>query len=170
MKKILLIVAFFIGLTMYGQRQFEMNLGAPIGDAGEYYSFAGHLNFNYMFNINDNLKLGPAFGVLYYFGKTIEDPYGDTFKGSNQLILPVTIKGEYTFNERYVVGLNVGYAINLGNEFSEGGLHYRPSFGYRLTEKITAQASFSTINVADVSSSLGYSSFSHFGLGMVFSK
>ena len=159
MKKILLVLAFITGgFFMNAQTQYEVNAAFPTGFFGSYYNFGADFKINYLFSVGDDAHVGPSVGVLMYFGKDIEEG----FDIDNSTFLPVGVSGQYVFEERFVGGLNLGYAIHFTpDEPRNGGFYYRPTVGYKITERMTAQVSYSGI-------SRDGATLSHFGLGLVF--
>lgn len=81
--------------------------------------------------------------------------------------IPVSIAGRYAITNKFIFGIDLGYAFNAsntniisyGNEKydSNGGIYFRPMIGYKINEKIMLKASytgvilngknFSTVNV-----------------------
>lgn len=155
-KRILILFALVASLCANAQVQTEINVGLPTGDAADIISFGVDVRANYMFPVTDEFKLGPSVGLLFYVGKEDSD--------DGEIYLPVSLRGEYTFSERFVTGLDVGYAFRFSLEEEGGnGVYFKPTFGYLITERFAAQVSYSVISADG-------GSLSHFGLGFVFSK
>ena len=157
MKKIVLVLAFIAGgFFANAQTQYEINAALPTGDFGDFYSFGADIRVNYLFSVGDNAHVGPSIGMLLYFGKDF-----DGIEVDNVTFLPLTVNGQYVFEDRFVGGLNLGYAVHFTAEDNRsGGFYYRPTFGYKITEKMTAQVSYSGI-------SRDGGTLSSFGLGIV---
>lgn len=167
--RILILFALIANLCVSAQTQTELNIGFPTGDSSNIYSMGVDIRGNYMFSITDELTVGPSLGVLLYIGKKYDDSIllASTKERYNALLcFPLAVRGEYTFSESFVTGLGIGYAYCFDVEEGDigaNGFYIRPSLGYLITERLVAQASYSSI------SSNG-AAVSHFGLGLVFSK
>jgi len=165
MKKVLVLFALIAAFYGNAQTQTELNVGLPTGDSADFVSLGIGLKANYMFPVTDEIKVGPSAGILVYFGKDQEQTIGSqtyTVEVDPFSYVPLAAAGEYTIDERFVLGLDLGYALSFGED-REGGFYYRPNFGYLITEKFTAQLAYSAI-------SANGGTISHFGLGLVFSK
>lgn len=171
MKKIVLLFILIASLSIQAQRQTEINIGLPVGDFSKFYSLSADINFNYMFPIGDQFKIGPAFGFILYMplGKTykVESEYDDDryFKASSSLLLPLYGKLEYTYDERIVGALHLGYALGAPEDTTTeiGGVYYRPSIGYLVKERLIVQLSYSNTNYDE-------GNLSSISLGVIISK
>lgn len=165
-KRILILFAVIASLYINAQTQSELNVGFPTGDTKETIRFGAGYKFNYMFPLTEEFKLGPSWGLMLYLEKDYEyfiNTVSYTTEGDPFLVSPIAASGEYTFSERFVVGLDLGVAFYLDTDKGRRGFYYRPTLGYLITEKFVVQVSYSVITqeVTDVS---------HFGVGLVFSK
>jgi len=119
-----------------------VNIGLPIGDANDYTSFNIGLDIAYLFEVADNLEVGALAGYTHFFGKDIKFDFdgGDLAKSSSNTIkfddvsfMPIAATGRYYFSDRKMyAGLDLGYAINVAGDNVDGGLYFRPKFGYNL--------------------------------------
>ena len=48
----------------------------------------------------------------------------------------------------FTVGLDLGYAVGI-NDGNDGGVYYRPMFGYNINEKIQLNASYRGVSLGD---------------------
>ena len=111
------------------------------------------VDFNFLFNVTDDLKLGAVAGASHYLyksGRSASDyddvlytiPMGATFR-------------LYTENDRFYIGSDAGYAIGVD---TDGGFFYRPKVGMSLTDHSGITMSYSEIiDTATLSTfSIGY--------------
>ncbi len=148
MKKLLFIACFvLIGITAQAQNEFRggVNLGLPIGDAGDFATFAIAVDLGYLFEITEEVQVGPTLGYSHSFGDEI-----DTILGSIEVddvqFLPIAATGHYNFTEEFWFGLDLGYAIGI-NDGNDGGFYYSPRVAYGVTERIDILAAFRGVSV-----------------------
>tara|TARA_R110002020_G_scaffold474199_1_gene704912 strand:+ start:212 stop:784 length:573 start_codon:yes stop_codon:yes gene_type:complete len=99
-----------------------LNLGAPVGDIGDYSSFAFGLDVAGQFMRTDNFGLGVATGYTNYFGKEDLPDFGAIPLG---LMLRY-----YPQPSGFFAGTDVGYTFLTGDIVSDGGFYIRPQVGY----------------------------------------
>ena len=164
MKKFLLTIAMIatglVANAQDGQFNVGANVGIPAADADTGYSFAFSVEANYLFEISDDFKVGPSVEYAHYLGKEITVG-GFTVDTEDASFLPLAAAARFNASEKFIVGLNIGYAVGLSPDGNDGGFHYRPSVGYAISEKATVQASYSGISVEG-------GTFANIGLGVVF--
>lgn len=164
MKKLLVAAMMFIGLAVNAQEgQFNVgvNLGLPLGDSSDVYSFAFGGEVNYLFNVSDDFKVGPSVSYVNYSGKTV-DVLGFSVEVPSASFLPLAAAGRFSVSEQFTLGADLGYALGLSPDGNDGGFYYRPLVGYNVSEKIMLQVSYSGVSVDG-------GSFSNIGLGAMFS-
>lgn len=148
MKKLLLIASFAL-LTWSVQAQNEFiggaEIGLPIGDAGDIATFNIAVQLGYLFEINDEVQLGPKIAYSHSFGEDIDTPLG-SFEVDDTQFLPIALVGRYNFTDVFLFGLDLGYGIGL-NDFNDGGFYYSPYFAYGVSEKVALMAAFRGIAV-----------------------
>ncbi len=168
MKKILVIALLAMGLSVSaqdGKLSAGLNLGLPLGSAGDAYSFVVAPELNYLFGVADNLEVGPSVAFYYMFAKEMmpaQEIMGvkiPAVKPPNSMVLPVAGTAKYNLDQLFL-GVDLGYAIGI-SEGAGSGFYYRPKVGYSFSDSMTAQ--------------LGYAGFSSDGatssvltLGLVF--
>ncbi len=140
MKKLFLlpIFAIFAILSMNAQGQFRagINGGLPIGDAGDYSSFALAVDFGYLFEVSDDFDAGIETGFTNYFGK---DSFDD-FK-----FMPITGVGKINLTEDISAEAGLGYAVSL--ESGGGGdFYWKIGFAYALDEDSDIGLSYRSIS------------------------
>ncbi|SFB49109.1 hypothetical protein [Algoriphagus aquimarinus] len=140
MKKLILsLTLMVVGFATYAQttRDIEdinednswlklgINLGAPVGDIGNYSSFAFGLDVAGQFMRTDNFGLGVVSGYTQYFAKN------DVVGAENFGAIPLGLMLRYYPEPSgFFVGTDVGYTFLTGDVISDGGFYIRPQVGY----------------------------------------
>ncbi|MEB2779514.1 hypothetical protein U3A58_03835 [Algoriphagus sp. C2-6-M1] len=102
-----------------------LNLGVPVGDLGDYSSFAFGLDVAGQFMRTDNFGLGVVTGYTKYF-KDSEVAGAQDF-GAIPLGLMLRY---YPEPSGFFVGTDLGYTFLTGDAASDGGFYIRPQVGY----------------------------------------
>ncbi len=140
MKKLLLSFALMMAVFVsYAQttREIEdinednswlklgINLGVPVGDIGDYSSFAFGVDIAAQFMRTDNFGLGVVSGYTKYFKNS--DVAGTQDFGAIPLGLMLRY---YPEPSGFFVGTDVGYTFLTDDVISDGGIYIRPQVGY----------------------------------------
>ncbi|CAL2064368.1 outer membrane beta-barrel protein [Tenacibaculum sp. 190524A05c] len=164
MKKFLLAIAMvafgFTANAQDGEFNAGVNLGLPIGDVSDFYSFTIGAEVNYLFSVSDDFKVGPSVGFTQFFGSDVE-VLGVTVEGADASFMPLAAAGRFAVSEEFTLGADLGYAIGLSPDGNDGGFYYRPMVGYNISENVMLQATYSGVSVDG-------GSFSNIGLGVMF--
>ncbi len=148
MKKFVLIaVLALVGISAQAQNQFRAgaHLGLPIGDAGDFATFNIAVDLGYLFEISEEVQVGPTIGYSHSFGDTIDTGLGSIDIDDVQFI-PIAASGHYNFTEQFWFGLDLGYALGI-NDGNDGGFYYSPRFAYGVSPQIDIVAAFRGISV-----------------------
>lgn len=148
MKKLVLIVCLvLLGWSVQAQNEFRAgaHLGLPIGDAGDFATFAIAVDLGYLFEISEEVQVGPTIGYSHSFGDSIDTILGSIDIDDVQFI-PIAATGHYNFTEQFWFGLDLGYAIGVNNG-NDGGFYYSPRFAYGVSDNIDIVAAFRGISV-----------------------
>lgn len=139
MKKTILTVAF-LATALFSSAQDSkikagLNLGLPMGDIKDAYSFNVGINGSYLFPISDKFYVGGTVGYEHYNGKTIETnifgvPVKTEIKSAG--FIPVAASAEYMFNDKFFGALDLGYAIGIAPSGIDSGFLYQPKIGYAI--------------------------------------
>lgn len=153
MKKIILTLAAIFAISFAnaqdGKFKAGINLGLPMGDAGDLYSLSVGLDVAYMWSISDQFQAGVTTGYAHYMGKTtdIDTGFGtfsvDVEDGG---FIPVAGTAQYSLSDKFFVGADLGYAIAIAPSGADGGLLYQPKVGYQ-AEKFEVYAGYKGIAV-----------------------
>ncbi|WP_057939179.1 hypothetical protein [Algoriphagus resistens] len=140
MKKLLLSFSFMVAVfAVYAQTERDLedinednswlklglNMGVPIGDIGDYSSFAFGLDAAGQFMRTDNFGLGVVTGYTQYFAK--DDLPGTENFGAIPLGLMFRY---YPEPSGFFAGTDVGYTFLTNGFPSDGGFYIRPQVGY----------------------------------------
>ena len=156
MKKLFLIAAVAVSGLVSAQTGFKagVHLGLPIGDLKEAYSFNIGLDAAYLWNINDDFKAGVTTGYSYFSGKSYDIPSGfDLTTGQytyssvkvNGAYIPVAGTAQYSINDNWFLGADLGYALYVGDGSGDGGFLYQPKAGFQ-TETYEIYAAYKGIS------------------------
>ena len=149
MRKLVLVFLFIVAFNMGTQAQSGFNLGAfvglPVADGADTAGFAIGLDVNYLFEINDKFRVGPATGFAHAFGKS-ETIYGFKYDYGDFQYIPIAAAGRFSPNEKITIGVDLGFGIGL-NDGNDGGLYFRPLFGYNVSDKIMLTASYRAVSL-----------------------
>ncbi len=164
MKKFLLTIAMvafgFAANAQDGEFNAGVNLGLPIGDVSDAYSFTLGAEVNYLFSVSDDFKVGPSVGYVQFFGKDF-DVLGVSIPGVDASFMPLAAAGRFAVSDEFTLGADLGYAIGLSPDGNDGGFYYRPMVGYNISDNVMLQATYSGVSVEG-------GSFSNIGLGVMF--
>ncbi|MDX1463382.1 MAG: hypothetical protein R3359_10010 [Marinirhabdus sp.] len=150
MKKLVLIAVFAVfGITASNAQGFNVGASAaiPSGDFDDFYGFGVVLDASYLFPINDVFHVGPASGVMHYFGKDSEQTIAGvtvSVEADDATFIPVAGEARF-YLEQFFFGAHLGYGLGVSDGF-DGGFYYRPGVGYMFTETVGAAVSYSGIS------------------------
>lgn len=149
MKKVLFFAAFLLmGVgSMNAQGEFRAGLsgGIPIGDAGDFATFAIAVDLGYLFEISDTFDAGVATGYSHSFGDEITIA-GVTVELDDVQFIPVAASGRFEVAPSFTLGADVGYAIGI-NDGNDGGFYYSPRAQYSVSEAIDIVAAYRGVSV-----------------------
>lgn len=131
MKKVILSLAIIAAaLTTQAQddKSFQLgggiNLGLPIGDAGDISSFAIGGELQGELGLSDNVKGLATVGYTHFIGKDL----GGGFK-VNYGIIPILVGARIYPSEKFFLSGQIGYGKMTGDA-DGGGFAYKPQVGY----------------------------------------
>ncbi len=174
MKKLFISIVAVLGTFLCVQAQNGFNvggyLGVPIADGSDYASFSLGVDANYLFEIVDRIGVGPAVSLGHSFGSdrsyyngtvivTDKDPFQ---------FAAIAAAGRFSINDKMTAGADIGFAIGI-NDGNDGGLYFRPMFGYNIINNIQLNASL--IGIASGRSGTyryDYGTFGIFAVGATF--
>ncbi|WP_156113336.1 hypothetical protein [Wocania ichthyoenteri] len=141
MKKIILsttIITLLFISSINAQKGFriEAGIGPTLGDSSEYFSYTLLGNFYYLWNVSENISIGPTTGVLVFLGE------GKNINGSECLFcsvpdvyIPIAIAGRIGITKLFSLGTDIGYGLSANAFDDGGGLYFRPILTYSLKKK-----------------------------------
>ena len=123
-----------------------INLGLPMGDIKDLYSFSLGLDVSYLWPIADKFQAGVTTGYAHYLGKTV-DFLGVSVKNDDAGFVPLAATAEYSLTESFYIGADLGYALGVSPSGNNGGLLYQPKVGYQM-DKLGVFAGYKGISVS----------------------
>ncbi|CAA0153916.1 outer membrane beta-barrel protein [Tenacibaculum maritimum] len=149
MRKIILLILVFFSMISYGQeRKFNIGIhgGLTIGDVKNKSSIGFGGDINYLFDLSEELFIGPSLSLLYF-----------SPKDKNDALLYLPLGGAIRYNnleDPFFVGMDLGYAIGVSPSGDRGGLLFKPMVGYNLSDNF--QLSLSYIGVKKEKNTYSY--------------
>jgi hypothetical protein len=144
MKKLVLVMAVVaFGFTANAQDfRAGINVGLPVGDSGDGYTFNLGVDLSYMWNVSDDFDAGISTGYSHFMGDTIEG-----FDVDDASFLPLAGSARFNASEDFVLGADLGYAIGISPDGNDGGFYYRPMIGYNVGGNTQITGSYSGVSV-----------------------
>lgn len=151
MKKLsLAIVLSFIGISAFSQGfRAGLNVGLPSGDAEELHSFSLGLDINFFWQVTNTLDVGVATGYSNFFGEEVDFGSFGTVDVEDAGFIPLAGAARLYLSYKFIVGADLGYAIAITPDDSEGGYYYRPMLGYDISDSTQITVSYSGIEADD---------------------
>jgi len=163
MKKVILFAAFAVfAVTNSSAQDIEekikgggfyvgANIGLPLSTASDVSSFNFGFDVAYLFELIENLEVGPLLGFTHFVGDGDYGYYagnsGNYFVATydDASFLPIAASARYYFaDHRFFGGLDLGVAVNVAGD-AKTGFYARPKFGFDLGT-IALIASFQSIS------------------------
>lgn len=137
MKKLFLAAFAVFAFASVNAQEFNagVNLGLPIGDAGDAYTFNVTLDLNYLWAVSEEFHAGIATGLSYNLGDSIDTPIG-SFDIDDAMFLPIAAAGRYAVSEEFTLGADLGYALGLAPDGNDGGFYYSPRVQYGVSDAL----------------------------------
>lgn len=130
MKKVFLfavaLLAFGFANAQEGKFKVGANVGLPMGDIKDSYSFTIGLDAAYTWAISDKFDAGVGAGYGLYMGK--EDFIEDAS------FVPVYGTAQYLITDSIFLGADLGYAVGIAPSENDGGFYYQPKVGFQVSE------------------------------------
>lgn len=108
-------------------------VGIPVGDAGDFSSFNFGISAAYYWEVAPSFQLGLLTGYDYWAGKDYDvNINGVNIKteGVDLGFIPIAASAKYNFGGAMFGGIDLGYAIYVGDGEGDGGFMYQPKLGY----------------------------------------
>ena len=144
MKKLFLVAfAVFAFASVSAQGQFKAGIsgGIPIGDAGDFATFAIAVDLGYLFEISDEFDAGVTTGYSHSFGDEVNG-----FDIDDVQFIPVAASRRFEVAPDFTLGADLGYAIGIGDN-NDGGFYYSPRVQYSVSEAIDIVAAFRGVSL-----------------------
>ena len=131
MKKLTLCIAFALigAFSAQGQGAVAgLNAGIPVGDVGDFTTFAIAVELGYLLEVSDEFSVGPKAGYNHFFGDKVEEGIVEIEYDDIQFI-PIGGTARFSITDMFSVGTDLGYAVGV-NEGNDGGFWYQPFASY----------------------------------------
>ncbi|MEZ4810728.1 MAG: hypothetical protein R2819_10240 [Allomuricauda sp.] len=146
----LLVMFSFFGIqSVQSQIRVGVNGGIPIGDADDLSTFAGIIDFNYLFDVTDNLRLGPSMGYSHSFGDELDTGFG-IIKFDETRFLPIYGAARFEISHILSFGADLGYALSL-EKSSSGGFYYSPGVSLSMSDYLNFVIAYRGISLKTAS-------------------
>lgn len=151
MKNLFLSISCFLFavtlLSAQGQFRAGIGGGLPVGDAGDFATFAIAVDLGYLFEISDSFQAGGATGYVHSFSDDLEIS-GVTVELDDDQFIPLAGAARFWVSRDVALGLDVGFALGV-NDGNDGGFYYAPRAQYEVGEAIDIVVSFRGISLDD---------------------
>ena len=144
-------------------RNFKLGIGGgvPVGDASDFFSVNINADFTYLFDVSDQIKLGPTVSVFHHFGIRDEFDFTD-FTDIDVILNPdfmivdqedvtyIPIGGAARFEvaKNFILGVDLGYGIEISDVTeSGGGFFFKPQAIVELSEVVGLKAFYSGFSI-----------------------
>lgn len=161
MKKIILSAIAVCAFGFVSAQEPTMKIGAsigmPMGDVKDFTSLVVGADFAYLWPMSDDLHVGATVGYLTFMAKEFDTPIGK-IKPDDTAFLPIAATGQYSINENFFLGADLGYALAMSPSGADSGMYYQPKAGYQ-TEKFEVYLGYKGVAVSGRSAnslSLGF--------------
>jgi len=148
MRKLFLLTAIaLLGFTTMNAQVFKLgaSAGLPTGVLGDATSFGLNLDAAYLWEVADNVTVGPKAGLIYLFGK--KQTFGGFEVAAQDFVfLPIAATGRIMLGEEFLLGTDLGYGIGISPSGVGSGIYYRPMAGYAISEAIMIMLSYTGIS------------------------
>ncbi len=143
MKKLVLgfVFAVFAMSNLNAQGNFNagVNLGLPIGDAGDGWTFNVTVDLSYLWEVSDGFDAGIATGFSHSFGDSETYDFGEggsvTLDVDDVQFLPIAAAARFNVSDKFGLGADLGYAIGI-NDGNDGGFYYAPRAYYSVSDSM----------------------------------
>ena len=147
MKTICFVIpAMLIALSLHAQQGFKLggHASLPVSeDANNAASLAVGVDAGYMFALGEVVDFGAMAGFINGFPEKYDNGGADL---PHIQFLPLAASVRIWPSNSFSFGLDGGYAIGL-NDQNEGGLYYKPIFGYLMGAQTEISLSYTGIAV-----------------------
>lgn len=150
MKKLgLIIVLFALSFTTAYAQGFKagVNVGLPVGDAGDGYTFNITLDVNFLWQVSETFDAGVATGYSHNFGDSIDISGFGSVDIDDASFLPLAGAARFHASEKFTIGADLGYAIGLSPSGNDGGFYYSPRLQYGVSESLDIVAAYRGVSV-----------------------
>jgi hypothetical protein len=144
------LLLMFIGFMAFGQGfRAGVNIGIPTSDTQDLHSFVLGVDLNFLWEVSANMNFGIAAGYSNFFGEEVDFGSFGIVDIDDAGFLTLAGAGRLILSDQFVIGADVGYALAITPDDSEGGFYYMPNLGYNLSEVSQITVSYRHIETDD---------------------
>lgn len=152
MKRIILsgiaFMTFVFANAQGGNFKIGAHVGLPVGKSYDLFTTNLGIDVAYLWSVNEKFSAGVTTGYTMYISKSYVYSYvGSTpqrmTRTTNQDFVPIAGTAQYSLSDKWFVGADLGFALNVYGDLDRGVL-YQPKFGYQ-TKRIELFASYKGI-------------------------
>ncbi|WP_412560686.1 outer membrane beta-barrel protein [Winogradskyella sp. MIT101101] len=146
MKKLFLAAFAVFAFASVNAQEFKagVNAGLPIGDAGDFSTFAIAVELGYLFDVSEDFQAGPTVGFNHSFGDS--DIIDEDFSW-----LPIAAAGRFAVSEEFTLGADLGYAIGVAPDGIDSGFYYAPRVQYGVSDALDIVLAYRGISLDGIS-------------------
>ncbi|MBO6880973.1 outer membrane beta-barrel protein [Winogradskyella sp.] len=146
MKKLFLAAFAVFAFASVNAQEFKagVNAGLPIGDAGDFSTFAIAVELGYLFEVSEDFQAGPTVGFNHSFGDS--DIIDEDFSW-----LPIAAAGRFAVSEEFTLGADLGYAIGVAPDGIDSGFYYAPRVQYGVSDALDIVLAYRGISLDGIS-------------------
>ncbi|WP_299837098.1 hypothetical protein [uncultured Tenacibaculum sp.] len=133
MKKFILTIAVIAFGFVANAQKAGFNVGADVTYNFDGENFGLMAEANYLFELSDEFRVGPAISYQYAFGQDIEVPGFGTVSVDGSGDFTLAGAARYDISENFVIGADLGFY------FDASAFYYRPVVGYKIGESTMIQ-------------------------------
>lgn len=146
MKKLFLAAFAVFAFASVNAQEFKagVNAGLPIGDAGDFSTFAIAVELGYLFDVSEDFQAGPTVGFNHSFGDS--DIIDEDFSW-----LPIAAAGRFAVSEEFTLGADLGYAVGIAPDGIDSGFYYAPRAQYGVSDALDIVLAYRGISLDGIS-------------------
>lgn len=124
------LIALLVGYSVFAQEGFKLglNAGLPIGKDADPYTIHLQGNLDYLFHVTKDIHVGITTAYSRYLGEKT-----DNADVEDLVYVPLGGSAQFNVTDKLKFGGDLGYALILQPDASDGGIFYVPKVQYMLS-------------------------------------
>nr|WP_222981564.1 hypothetical protein [[Muricauda] meishanensis] len=112
-------------------------------------TIAGTIDLGYLFDVTDNLKVGPSAGYSHSFGDKLDTGFG-VIEFDDTRFVPIYSAARFRISNIFSFGVDLGYALSL-EKSSGGGFYYSPRVSMSVSNHLNLVSAYRGISLENAS-------------------